>query len=156
MRRGQAPTLGFGLGCDPSLSGSRTATRSPQSRYSGAGLGHCQYQGAQPVTAAGQSGAGAPDALQHPEIQGPPLPQGSAQDLVAPLSWFLRGSSLVEDVCCTGTLWHPSPGGGNDPPGLAGYRGLWRQARLLALRPLTATSPVTGSKVLLVPVPRSS
>ena len=39
------------------------------------------------------------------------------------------------------------------PPSSAGCVGPWRPARVLPLHPVTATPPVTGSKVLLVPVP---
>lgn len=100
----------------------------------------------------GQSGAGAGDAPWHPAIRDPPLPPGSAQGLgVRPAA---SAAVQPQEGCVLGgPLRHRRPEGGGGPRGSAGYRGPWRQAHVLTLCPLTATLPVTGSKVLLVPAP---
>ena len=60
------------------------------------------------------------------------------------------------DLCWVvgGSLPHRCAGAGSGPRALsAGCVGPWRPARVLTLHPVIATPPVTGAKVLRIPVP---
>lgn len=139
MVRGSRPGshLGFGLRGDANLSASGTATRRPESRYSGSGLGLCQSQCAPPVTATAANQEPAPVTRPcTPAIRDPPLTRGRALGLRVTCG-FCRGPAAKRMRVLGDRSGTRGLGAG---VASEGYYGPRRQARMLTLRPYCNTS----------------
>lgn len=142
-------------GADASPSGSGTATSNLESSYSDSGLRLRQSLSAWSVSpSTGQSGAGALDAPGARRLETRPQPWGSPLGPCVVTRRF-RGSSGGEEgplLGSGGIASAPERRRWERPPSSAGCVGPWRPARVLTLLLVIVTPPVTGSKVLLVPV----